>query len=216
MKPFNHIFGVLFLTSVILTACGTSSTAPEEEPANTTNPSANENTAQNPEETDAAEEPDADTNEEENSKTLTYTFNGSEVSETASLISSPEQPYSLSVLPGFTLDSEEPGKDVLYLNDDSSIFMRIELIDKTVNIEQLIQTTTDQLAVVTDVVNHDESSENVELPDAIKLEASNNEQTVTSYIKKGDFQWKITMFTTPSSDYRDAFLEMAKTIVPAE
>ncbi|MET3698189.1 hypothetical protein SAMN05877753_10844 [Bacillus oleivorans] len=216
MKHFHYFIAVLTLASVILSACGTSTAAPEGETVSPSNDSVNDSAVQNPEETEAGEEIVTNPEDEANSQTITYTLGGSEISESASLVSSPEQSFAIYTLPDFTLVSEEPGKDVLYLNEDSSIFMRIELIDESVNLEQLIQTTTDQLAVVSNVVSQDETSENVELPDAIKLEASNEEQIVTSYIKKGEFRWKITMFTTASMDYRDAFLQMAKTITPIE
>ena len=214
MKQFTYILGILFLASALMTACGTSNTVSEDGSSGSANEAPDENNKENPDETDGTEEPDSQTDEESHSQTITYTFDGSEFSESAALVSSPEQAFSMYTVPGFKLDSEEPGKDVLYLEEDSSIFMRIELIDESVNIEQLIETTTDQLAVVSSEVNRIEPSENVDLPNATKLEASNDEQIVTSYIKEGDFQWKITMFTTPSLDYRDAFLQMAKTITP--
>lgn len=187
----------------LLTACGTSSTSSDSTEKVTAT------TGTNPNETDGNEDVSTDSS---SSNEITYSFDEQEITETAQLEKSSEQNYSIHVLPGFELVAEEPGKDVLYLNEDSTIFMRIEMLDDSINIDELIDSTKNQLAVVSNVVTFDETSANVEIDEAIKLEANSDDQIATSYIYKGEIPWKITMYTSASADYRDAFLEMAKTI----
>ncbi len=48
----------------------------------------------------------------------------------AKLIESDEQSYAISVLPDYSLISEEPGKDSLTSANNEAVFMRIETVAK--------------------------------------------------------------------------------------
>lgn len=91
--------------------------AVEEEPAGETAEETESETGEATEETDSGDEESADAPAEETADA---------VEPEGTLTQSDEQAYELYVLPGFELTSEEPGKDSLYMTEDSSVFMRIE------------------------------------------------------------------------------------------
>ena len=59
---------------------------------------------------------------------ISYTLNGETKKETAQLTKSDNQNFSLYVLPNFELTAEEPYKDLLFLSEDDTNSMRIEIL----------------------------------------------------------------------------------------
>lgn len=113
----NNKWRILFASlaaSVVLAACGTNNTNPEEETP-----------AENP----AVPEVDSEA-DNGNAAPGEQTETDSGELEGAVETASDEQDFSMQVLPGYTLTSEEPGKDSLYAEEDDAVFMRIEAADK--------------------------------------------------------------------------------------
>ncbi|WP_442599291.1 hypothetical protein [Neobacillus sp. D3-1R] len=145
---------------------------------------------------------------------LVYQKNGQEEKDTAFLKYSDNQNYSIYVLPDFELAAEEPYKDILYVSKNDSIFMRIELLPDDVDWNLVKEETSSQLKAVSQTIKTQTPVDDEFFKDTIILEAANEEDIVTSYlVNNEDLQMKLTIFNKKQEDYRDALLQMAKTIM---
>ena len=226
MKYFKKWMFVFGLLGLILSGCGTSDN--NEDQTNGSNQTQNEEINKERQENQDSEnnqgtvEPNNDEQTKEDDgvvrileQNLQYTVNGEAKEETAFLKSSDNQPYSIYVLPEFELTAEEPNKDVVYLTENDHVFMRIELLPTDVQWDMMEENTKAQLQAV------DETIHSIEVPsgdeffkDSIAMEASNGDDVVTSYLFKNSNQpLKLTLFTKKDLDYKDAFLQMGKTIL---
>lgn len=159
-------------------------------------------------------------NEEIESKTRTseqpisYTLNGETKKETAQLTKSDNQNFSIYVLSNYELTAEEPYKDLLFLSENDANSMRIEILPADTDLEALKTNTLTQLQVVNETVQTLSPPNDEFLQNATIMESSNNNgEVVTAYlIDQKDSVIKLTLFTKDQSDYRDAFIQMAKTI----
>ena len=145
---------------------------------------------------------------------ITYTLNGETKKETAQLTKSDNQSFSLYVLPNYELTAEEPYKDLLFLSEDDTNSMRIEILPADTDLDSLKANTMAQLQVVNETVQTIDPPNDEMLQDATIMEASNNDgEVVTAYlINQKESIIKLTLFTKKQADYRDAFIQMAKTI----
>ena len=170
-------------------------------------------------ETPETETPDTETPDageetagsDEMSKEMSYSINGETKTETATFTKSDELAYGLYVLPAFELTSEEPGKDKLSLAENDAVSMRIELLDSPDwnTIENNVPLELEYFE--SDITNPDD--DNLQIDSAKIYEASNAEERVTIYlIQSEEMPLKLTMFTPVGQDYREAFVQMAKTI----
>lgn len=235
MTKWSAMFSGIAITTLLLTGCSTANdnTAKENPSTNqngaaqTEEPKTNEtenNAAQteepkNTEATEATETSDAadateattqeQASEKANEKTLTYKFNSETKTGTAVLKTSDNQPYSIYVLPEFELNAEEPGKDVLLLTENDSIFMRIELLPDNVDWAATEENVKTQLGAVSETI----TDPGLAIENGVAYEATTNNEVVTGVLLKDEkAPVRLTMFTTKDADYRQAFLEMAKTI----
>ena len=180
----------------------------------------NEQGTETPEtETPETETPDTETPDageetagsDEMSKEMSYSINGETKTETATFTKSDELAYGLYVLPAFELTSEEPGKDKLSLAENDAVSMRIELLDSPDwnTIENNVPLELEYFE--SDITNPDD--DNLQIDSAKIYEASNADERVTIYlIQSEELPLKLTMFTPVGQDYREAFVQMAKTI----
>ncbi|MFD9624528.1 hypothetical protein [Peribacillus muralis] len=139
---------------------------------------------------------------------LQYTSNGRTIEKTAFLKRSNNQPFSLYVLQPFKLSAEEPGKDVVVLKEDDSIFMRIELLPEDVDWDEAEETVQAQLKSVSETIK----DPGLEVENGTGFEVENEDEVLTSILIKGKEPVRLTMFTKKDQDYRDAFLKMAQTL----
>jgi hypothetical protein len=243
----NLMFAALMLTmGGALAACGTaepssgatngSTDEPVEETAieNTTEETAGDKTT----ETETANE-DTASDEAASGETATDEATDEEAAgeETASgdatsdeavepaaaegtLTQSDEQPYELNVLSGYELTSEEPGKDSLYLADDSSVFMRIETFAPG---EVDFSQAETQLKETLEAVNPEaEIAEGPALKAAEFINSSSYEipsveGTVTGIVFEKENQLvRLTVFDNSSAGATDDFIAMGKTIERTE
>ncbi|MFD6209060.1 hypothetical protein [Peribacillus sp. NPDC060253] len=141
---------------------------------------------------------------------LQYTSNGKVKEKTAFLKKSDNQPFSLYVLQQFKLSAEEPGKDIVFLTEDDSIYMRIELLKEDVNWDEVEENVQAQLKSLSETIK--EPALNVE--NGTGFEVESGDDVITSILLKDEkAPVRLTMFTKKDKDYRDAFLEMAKTLL---
>ncbi len=195
---------------LLLAGCGTAEQSDDKvNGGQTTNPTPK--TAQT-ENTDKSSGDSA--TEQKNEQLLTYTVNGEQKEESAKLVNSDNQGYSMYVLPEFELTAEEPNKDVLFLKDNDKISMRIEILPADSDMEQLKENTKAQLGAVNgDIKDLQASNDQQWLADASIMQAENTSDQVTAYIvKKDDSIVKMTIFSKKDADYNDAFVKMAETI----
>ena len=144
-------------------------------------------------------------------KEISYSINGETKTGTAAFTKSDELAYGLYVLPEFELTSEEPGKDKLSLKENDAVSMRIELLDSPDwnTLENNVPLELEYFQ--SDIVNPDDDQ--LQIDSAKIYEASNDEERVTIYlIQSEEMPLKLTMFTPAGQDYREAFVQMAKTI----
>ena len=223
---FFILIGILIL---LLTACGTSNNQeiPAENDKNTeqtsdTNDQPDALEIEEGNNSEASPVPNEQTTNKEKaeSKTRTseqpisYTLNGETKKEAAQLTKSDNQNFSIYVLPRFELTAEEPYKDLLFVSENDSNSMRIEILPADTDVESLKANTMAQLQVVNETVQIIDPPNDEMLQDAIIMEASNNNgEIVTAYlINQKESIIKLTLFTKEQTDYRDSFIQMAKTI----
>lgn len=144
---------------------------------------------------------------------LSYKMNEQQKEEIAQLKYNDQHNYSMYVLPNYRL-TEEKKLDTLYLNDDESIFMKIELLPDDVDWTSLMETTSSNLATLFKKVPSKSYIDSESQEESTILETNNNDTVVTAYfINKKDIKLKLTIVTRKDEDHRDAFFQMAKTIM---
>jgi hypothetical protein len=144
---------------------------------------------------------------------LSFKINNDSQQDTAFLKYNDNQNYSMYVLPDYELIVEEPTKDLLYFAKNKAISMRIELLSDDVDWNLVKRSTYSELTslykanpIETDLMDYTHES-------AIQ-EVHNGDDIVTAYfINKSDLKLKLTMNTKTQEDHRDAFFQMAKTIM---
>ncbi|MDE3838323.1 hypothetical protein C0966_02850 [Bacillus methanolicus] len=216
MKQYKKFFFSLVILTLALSGCGiaTSSKNSANDDSNPQQPASAEQ-EQNSNSSNTKNETNKENTEngviripEQN---IQYKVNGETKEETAFLKYNNTEDYSMYVLPEYELTAEEPYKDVLYLTDNAEIFMRIELIPNDQDWKTVTDTTKAQLQAVSDDIK---TLEDTVFENSTVMEASSNGETVTAYlINNSDFPLKLTIYTKDDADHRDAFLQMAKTIM---
>ncbi|MDM5223959.1 hypothetical protein QUF86_25130 [Peribacillus sp. NJ11] len=141
---------------------------------------------------------------------LQYISNGKAIEKTAFLKRSDNQPFSLYVLQQFKLSAEEPGKDIVFLTEDDSIYMRIELLTADVNWDEVEKNIHAQLKSLSDTI----VDPALDVENGMGFEVKSGDDVITSILLKDEkTPVRLTMFTKKDKDYRDAFLQMAKTLM---
>ncbi|MBU8877611.1 hypothetical protein BGM26_01240 [Bacillus sp. FJAT-29790] len=225
MKTLAKWMLITGLLGMILAGCGTSQTSGDS--TNGTAPTNNvDDENQNADDQDAGESQGEKGNSEDNAEenkdgvvrileqNIQYKVNGETKEETAFLKNNDNQHYSMYVLPDYELTAEEPNKDILFLAENDQVFMRIELLPDDVEWSLMEETTKSQLEAVNEEVETIEAPSDEFFQSATVMEASTDEETVTAYLIKNKKQpLKLTIFTKSNLDVKDAFVQMAKTIM---
>ncbi|CAH0345878.1 hypothetical protein [Bacillus sp. CECT 9360] len=208
------------IIGLLLSGCGTEANENTKEEKEEVNTEEKEKTSDN----NQNEETTKDNNEQEANKdestavrlmeqNLQYQVNGGEQQETAFLVNSSNQNFSLYVLPDYELTAEEPGKDILKLKSATGVNARIELLPDNVNWAETEENTRNQLKAIGDDVKPVTES-GLTIDNAIVQEVTVGDEKVTSVlIKNPKAPVRMTIFTTSSADHRKAFIEMGKTIL---
>jgi ribosomal protein S8E len=144
---------------------------------------------------------------------LSYHFNEKPKEEIAKLKYNDNHNYSIYLLPNYRL-TEETKLDTVYLNEDESIFMKIEVLPEDVDWTSLMETTSSKLATIFKKAPSKSFLNSETLEKSTILETNNDDTVITAYfINKKDIKLKLTMYTRKNADHRDAFFQMAKTIM---
>ncbi|MFS0762958.1 hypothetical protein [Peribacillus phoenicis] len=202
MTRWTRYIGCVTFAAFLLTGCGTTTDENADEPQEGSVKEGNEsNTSQG---------------DNRNNKVrlmeqnLQYSINGEAKEKTAFLKKSDNQPFSLYVLQQFRLSAEEPGKDIVFLTEDDSIYMRIELLKTDVNWDEVEKNVQSQLESISETIR----DPSLDIESGTGFEVESGDDVITSILLKDEkAPVRLTMFTKKDRDYRDAFLEMAKTLM---
>jgi len=206
MKSRWSLLYAAIATTLLLTACGTSTDKDPE----STNGSAD--VVENVDKGTVTEGKEPDTEVDEVQE---------DIMKNADLMESDEQSYAISVLPDYSLLSEEPGKDSLISADNEEVFMRIETVVKedgtydylAENMIAVLEASGDGSAPI-EVLDEKsmptaEGIENAKVM-AIKAETA----SITGIIfERDNMVVKLTIYDSPKEEYFEQFLRMAETIV---
>lgn len=200
----------------------TNSIGVEENNTDNMDPEEDENseaddTTPNNEETDA-ENPDGEQTKDDDG----IDNDSDDLLSGAQPVDSDEQDYTIHLLPNYTLTSEEPGKDSLYLDADGAIFMRIETMPTEEGTydhlleNMLISLEASSSGTAKPVQLTDEASlpagEAIEHAQTHTIETA--EGPVTGILfEKGSMIVRLTIFDSPEAKYFNDFLAMGETIV---
>ena len=198
--------------SIMLAACGTAE--PEAKPEDTGN---------------AVEEPaDVETGEEDTSADTEVdaevdadTETNDDVLADAVETKSDEQDYSMMVIPGYNLVSEEPGRDSLLLDENNEVFMRIETVvkdDESYTFDEYYDNMQDLLMASSDGAAPTDLTDESDLPQtngtAVKgSEVESTEGYIRGYVM--DLEEKlvrVTIYSAEDDEHIEEFKEMAATI----
>ncbi|CAH0291268.1 hypothetical protein [Peribacillus simplex] len=206
MTSWTRYIGCVTFAAFLLTGCGTTTDENADEPQEDSVKEGNEgNTSKG----------DNHNNRSDNKvrlmeQNLQYTINGEAKEKTAFLKKSDNQPFSLYVLQQFRLSAEEPGKDIVFLTEDDSIYMRIELLKADVNWDEVEKNVQAQLKSISETI----SDPSLDVEGGTGFEVESGDDVITSILLKDEKSpVRLTIFTKKDRDYRDAFLEMAKTLM---
>ncbi|MGE7903895.1 hypothetical protein ACQKNS_05765 [Peribacillus sp. NPDC094092] len=206
MTSWTRYIGCVTFAAFLLTGCGSTTDENADEPQEDSVTEGNEsNTSQG----------DNHNNRSDNKvrlmeQNLQYSINGEAKEKTAFLKKSDNQPFSLYVLQQFKLSAEEPGKDIVFLTEDDSIYMRIELLNADVNWDEVEKNVQAQLKSISETI----SDPSLDVEGGTGFEVESGDDVITSILLKDEKSpIRLTIFTKKDRDYRDAFLEMAKTLM---
>jgi hypothetical protein len=148
---------------------------------------------------------------------LSYNTNQKMRQDTAYLKYNDNQNYSMYVLPDYEVIVEEPTIDLLYFTKNKAISMRIELLSDHIDWDSVRKSTYSELAslyksIPIETYWADHHFEDLEL----HVVTIGEDLISTFLIHNSDMNLKLTMHTKTNEDHRDAFFQMAKTIMREE
>ncbi|WP_153731961.1 hypothetical protein [Sporosarcina obsidiansis] len=218
----NNKWRIIFASlaaSLLLAACGTSDADKNSSQTDSSSGNAVEEPAENPE-TDVVEEQDVAS--ENKSETEGNQADETDLLQDAVETKSDEQNYSMKVIPGFTLTSEEPGRDSLYLEEDSSVFMRIETMpksDESFTFDELYENMGELLnassngETPTEVTNATALPQDEGIAQVKGLEVKSSEGFFKGFVmEREDMLIRVTIYTADDNEHSKEFTQMASTI----
>ncbi|ARD49141.1 hypothetical protein SporoP37_13790 [Sporosarcina sp. P37] len=199
--------------SALLAACGTSD--PDKDQEGNADSAVEEPAA-------PAEDTEDNTSSEGDAEADSNTETNEDALKDAVETQSDEQDYSMMVLPGYKLTSEEPGRDSLYLEENSELFMRIETMPKgeeSYTFDELYENTKELLAASSDGESVTDITDETELPQSEGIlsvkgaKAESAEGYFTGYVmEREDKLVRVTIYAAEDNEHAEDFKEMAATI----
>lgn len=206
MKKMYTLLSILLLT-ILLAACGTSTTTEEQD---------------NTQET-VSEDTEQITSPEESENIETDTAQSATSPEPAlegAITESDSQNYSITVVEGYELTGEEPNKDLLFNQDNDLQSMRIETFstdeatieDIQANVVPTLQASNES-ATVTDIKEENLIPTNDTIENTSAHQIDTPDGKVSGYVFERDgLIVKLTVFDTTDSPALETFVQMAETI----
>ncbi|WP_078543929.1 hypothetical protein [Litchfieldia alkalitelluris] len=210
------IISMLFVL-LFISACGTTqSVEPVEETSNGAAPVVEESTEEELEE----ETVGGETYIRLMDLLLPYQFEGETKEESAFLIHSSNQGFSIYLYEGYQLESEEPGKDIVLYTEDENVYMRVEVLAQDADWKLVEESSTEQLKSVSETVHRDVFAQPDEiLENAVMLHADNEKEWVQILLieeKEETPAMKLTIHITNIEQQGEVvaqLLAMAKTVM---
>jgi hypothetical protein len=202
-----------FAAAILLTACGTDDSDQEEANPTTEEQAVDENSGSSTDGTSTDTENETGSDDE-----------GVEESDEnmadAVLTDSDAQQFAIEVLPGYTLTSEEPGRDSLYADDNPTAFMRIETqsvedgtYDYLVENMQEVLTAASDGGVPEELTDVYADVEDTGIENVTAYKVDTETGPVTGIVfEKDDMVVRYTLFDNLAEEYKTDFLKMGQTI----
>lgn len=232
----SYLISISLIAMLVLAACGstTDKETGENDEDNNTGQEVNEEIENNEEDlpeddesnsedengTEAgAEEDDAAVGNEDSEETNDEESDN--FSANAKQVDSDEQDFSMQILPEYSLTSEEPGRDSLYLTEDGNIFMRIETIPAddeaydyyNENIVALLEAISVDGNAPTEITDESKLPQGEGIEKAVAYTVDTPEGIATGVVFERDgLAVRLTMFDTAENSHFNNFLKMGETI----
>ena len=223
MKKYTFIVTSALSAILLLSACNStedSNPVNEEE----TTGSVNEQTNTQNSASDSADTiVDDSTQETTPSTNSTQHVENSEQEEVeTTMTQSPEQDYEIALAQGFSIEGEEPGRDMLVYDEDDQYSMRIEVFAKDeTNYEEMAQQTEHTVAITAPegqytpyeleplLASHKDI---LNAAGYVVTYTEDDDQVVTVIFEKESKIVRLTIFDTTAAEMTNTFLQMGFTI----
>lgn len=223
----SYFMSLLLVVMLILGACGTSSDNNKSTTNNPSEPDVENHEEDGLEEEDSIiEEEDVENQVEENNETDKISSevpndeeqSNDKVQEKTKQVDSDAQDFAIQILPEYTLTSEEPGRDSLYLTEDGNIFMRIETApfnqddydyfkENTVTLLESIKADGEE------VTEESNLPQGEGLQQVVGYSVKANDHALTGIVfEKNGLLVRLTVFDTLNNEHYNHFLQMGETI----
>lgn len=207
----------LFTTITILAACNTEEDSAPDSASGTAHTEGNEVNESADTEKPTTEDGNKEQPTEETNPNSSITYSSKGESKTAQLAPVSSEQYTIQVIPGFSLSPEEPGKDVLYYDEDDANNMRIEALttdDATFN--DLVDNSQETMRAISENYEQYDISafvENYDLTNSTAYIARlDNEEVITVVFEKANKLVRLTIFDHENVDLSEAMIKMGLTI----
>lgn len=224
MKKYTFFVTSALSVVLLLAACNStedSNPVKEEETTGSVNEQTNTQNSAN----DRADTEVDDTVQETtpSNPTIQYEKNGEQKEVVTTMTKSPEQDYEIALAQGFSVEGEEPGRDMLVYDENDQYSMRIEVFakDETNNYEELAQQTENTVAITAPegqytlyeleplLASHKDI---LNAAGYVVTYTEDDDQVVTVIFEKESKIVRLTIFDTTAAELTDAFLQMGFTI----
>lgn len=204
MKKIYTLLSILLLT-VILTACGTS-TSTEKQDSNT----------QETENAEVTTSPEVT----ENSEVDTTQAASPEKELKGTSTESDSNNYSITVLEGYELTAEEPNKDLLFNQENDLQSMRIETFStEEITLEEIQENimaslqASNESSTVTEITDDNMIPTHDSIQNVSAHQIDTTDGKVSGYVFERDgLLVKLTVFDTAATPALEKFVQMAETI----
>ena len=214
MKKTWLLFASITLAISMLTACNSTDKANDNEDKTDSQVETTDETTG--EETEAEQ---TTTQKRDSEKTLTYSVKKEVIEDTAILTESDEQNFSLYKLDGFSLKGDKPRMDSLYLDDNPTVYMKVETISKDeASVEIIAKNMKESIASVSInkepiEIGKDKLPQGEGVLNTSGFQTTFELGTVSGYVfEQGNLIVRLTIFDQKSVNLTDAFLKMGETI----
>ena len=224
MKKYTFFVTSALSVTLLLAACNSiedSNPVKEEETTGSVNDQTNtQNSANDHADTEVDDSVQETT---PSNHTIQYEKNGEQKEVETTMTQSPEQDYEIALAQGFSVEGEEPGRDMLVYDEDHQYSMRIEVFakDETNNYEELAQQTENTVAITAPegqytlyeleplLASHQDI---LNAAGYVVTYTEDDDQVVTVIFEKESKIVRLTIFDTTAAQMTDAFLQMGFTI----
>lgn len=139
----------------------------------------------------------------------------------AQQVDSDAQDFTMQILPMYSLTSEEPGRDSLYLTEDGNIFMRIETLPNDAesydffkeNIVSLLEAVSADGNAPTELTDEDKLPQGENIENAIGYTVDTAEGVTSGIVfERNNLLVRLTIFDDANNNHFNNFLKMGETI----